>query len=316
MSDKKQIAVIGSGGVGAYYGSQLQRQGHDVHYLFNSDYDHVKTHGLSIISPHGNYSFDQVNAYNSVHDMPKCDIVLLALKTTSNHLLEELLPPVTKGNGFVFALQNGIGIEEQVAQVVGPNRVIGGLCFICSVKRGPGVIEHQDYGWMSIGDFNPDNKPSGITPRIKMVADLFQGTPIPIDLMEDLTQARWQKLIFNIPFNGLSVVLSADTKQMTSHPETRDLAWQLMLEVGIAAKAAVDRTITKEFMQDILDKTTVMQPFYPSMKQDHDAKRPLEVEAIHGQVVRYAQAANAKIPHIQTLYQQLKFIDYTTQSTL
>ncbi|QDU33848.1 2-dehydropantoate 2-reductase [Poriferisphaera corsica] len=309
MRNNLKIGVIGTGGVGGYYGSQLQKQGFDVHYLLNSDFEYVKTHGLKVLSPNGDYSFNNVNAYQSVHEMPKCDILILALKTTSNHLLSELLPPALKDDGFVFALQNGIGIEQQIAQIVGPNRVIGGLCFICSIKKGPGVIEHQDYGWMSVGDYRENNYISGLTDRIKMIAEMFDGTGIPIDLMEDLTLARWQKLIFNIPFNGLSVVLGANTKQLTSHPDIRELAWQLMLEVGITAKSSVNRVISEDFMQDILHKTTVMQPFDPSMKQDHDANRPLEIEAIHGQVVRHAKAAGIQVPKIETLYQQLKFIN-------
>ena len=314
MNNKKQIAVIGCGGVGGYYGSQLQKQGHDVHYLLNSDYEHVKDNGLSILSPNGNYDLDEVYAYNNVNDMPPCDIVLLGLKTTSNHLLEELLPPVTKKDGFVFALQNGIGIEEQVAEVVGADRVIGGLCFICSVKQGPGLIEHQDYGWISVGDYREDGEPAGITPRIQMIADLFEGSDVVIELMKDLTQARWQKLIFNIPFNGLSVVLDANTREMTRDEHIRSLAWELMLEVGIATQAAVNREIPQDFMQSILDKTTAMLAFEPSMKQDHDAGRPLEVETIHGEVVRRANAAGVRVPHIEMLYQQLKYIDHITQT--
>ena len=314
MSEKKVIGVIGTGGVGGYYGSQLQKAGHEVHYLFRSDFEHVCQYGLKVDSPNGNYSFDKVNAYKNVQDMPKCDVILLALKTTSNHLLEKLLPPALKEDGFVFALQNGIGIEDRVAEVVGENRVVGGLCFICSIKKGHGHIEHQDYGYITAGDYRADGEPAGITPRLKEIEEMFADTNVVIELKEDLVQARWSKLIFNIPFNGLSVILDADTQELTTDEYARQLAWSLMLEVGTASKVAVGREITEDFMKDIMEKTTVMRPYLPSMKLDFDAKRPLEVEAIFGEVVRRTLANGGNVDRIRTLYKQLKFLDNRLQS--
>ncbi|WP_432800196.1 2-dehydropantoate 2-reductase [Poriferisphaera sp. WC338] len=313
MNAKLTIAVIGCGGVGGYYGTQLNRAGHEVHYLVRSDAAHVRKHGWYVQSKLGDYALAgrNVHAYESVEDMPQCDVVLLALKTTSNHLLDELLPKVLKQDGFVFVLQNGIGIEEQVAEVVGNDRVAGGLCFVCSVKRGPGHIEHQDYGWMTAGDYRADGEPAGVTERLRLIQEMFNGTDVPIELKEDLTQARWQKLIFNIPFNGLSVVLNADTYAMTHDLDVRELAWELMLEVGEATKAAVGREIPEAFMAEIMEKTTVMRPYFPSMKLDHDAGRMMEVEGIFGETARRAMAGGYRAEKIWTLYRQLKFLDRT-----
>ena len=311
MSQKKSIAVIGCGGVGGYYGTQLGRAGHDVHYLVRGDAAHVCKHGFRVQSKAGDYHLpgDQVAAYEHVSEMPKCDVVLLAIKTTSNHLLGELVPGVLKDDGYVLVLQNGIGTEQQVADVVGPQRVVGGLCFVCSVKRGPGHVEHQDYGLVSVGDFCQGDDAAGITQRIEHVEQMFAGTDVPIELMADLTAARWRKLIFNIPFNGLSVVLNADTYQMTHAPGIRQLAWDLMQEVGEAAQAAVGREIPPAFMEKIMGMTEVMQPYYPSMKLDYDAGRALEVESIFGETVRRAIAGGHTPKRIQTLYEQLRFLD-------
>ncbi len=109
-----------------------------------SDYEYVCKHGLVVESPDGNFTLP-INAYHNVAQRQRCDYVAIALKTTQNHLLPQLLPQVIKDDSVVLVLQNGLGIEEQVAQIVGHKRVIGGLCFICSNKLEPGHIRHLNY---------------------------------------------------------------------------------------------------------------------------------------------------------------------------
>ncbi|HKL21244.1 MAG TPA: 2-dehydropantoate 2-reductase N-terminal domain-containing protein, partial [Tichowtungia sp.] len=138
MNEWKNIAVIGTGGIGGYYGGLLQRAGNEVHFLLHSDVEHVREHGLRIDSKNGDFTLPQVNAYHDAADMPKCDLVIVALKTTANHLLKDALPRVAKKDGTVLILQNGLGPDDDVAAIVGPERVVGGLCFICSSKPGPG----------------------------------------------------------------------------------------------------------------------------------------------------------------------------------
>jgi len=113
-----RFAVIGSGAVGGYYGALLAKAGFDVHFLFNSDYDHVKAHGLEVTSPNGDFSLPEVNAYQSTEDIPEVDVVILALKTTHNHLLNELLTPLLKYNPDILVLQNGLGVDSDVAKIL------------------------------------------------------------------------------------------------------------------------------------------------------------------------------------------------------
>lgn len=160
-----------------------------------SDYEYVCKHGLVVESPDGDFTLPQVNAYENVAQMPRCDVVAIALKTTQNHLLPQLLPQVLKDDGVVLVLQNGLGIEEQVAHIVGSHRVIGGLCFICSNKVEPGHIRHLNYKEIILGEYAPNYHPGGITQRMRQYAHDFESADIPIQLAEDLLQARWQKLV-------------------------------------------------------------------------------------------------------------------------
>ncbi len=304
----RRYAILGTGALGGYYGACLQRAGLDVHFLLHSDYKHVSEYGLVIESPDGDFTLPQVHAYGDVSEMPHCDVVAVALKTTQNHLLPQLLPAVVKNDGVVLLLQNGLGIEEEVARIVGSERVMGGLCFLCSNKVGPGHIRHLDYKEIKLGEYASDYLPCGITKRMQQIADDFEGAGIPIKLAEDLLLARWQKLVWNIPYNGLSVVLDAMTDELMADVHARSLVEQLMREVVTGARSCA-RYIPDTFIENMLDHTEKMKPYRTSMKIDYDNRRPLEVEAIFGNPLRVAQAAGANLPQITTLYQQLKFLD-------
>ena len=89
-TSNRTYAILGTGALGGYYGACLQRAGLDVHFLLRSDYEHVKEHGLIVESPDGDFTLPHVNAYQDVAKMPACDVVVVALKTTQNHLLPEI----------------------------------------------------------------------------------------------------------------------------------------------------------------------------------------------------------------------------------
>jgi 2-dehydropantoate 2-reductase len=312
----RTYAVLGTGALGGFYGARLQQAGCEVHFLLRSDYEQVQQHGLIVESIDGDFNLPQVNTYRDVHKMPTCDVVVVALKTTQNYLLPELLPPIVKPTSVVLVLQNGWGIETQVAEIVGSDRVMGGLCFLCSNKVGPGHIHHLDYGQITLADYAADYAPCGITDRMKQITSDFEQAGIAIELAEDLLIARWKKLMWNIPFNGLSVVLNATTDAMMANPQTRRLAKSLMQEVQAGCAACTqwlepgsDRAIPSDFIDTMLDYTTKMKPYRTSMKIDYDEGRSMEIEAIVGHPLRMAEQAGVELPKITMLYQQLKFLD-------
>jgi 2-dehydropantoate 2-reductase len=297
-------AIIGTGALGGFYGTRLQHAGCDVHFLLHSDYKHVRQHGLICESKDGDFTLPKVNAYRDAHDMPRCDVVCVCLKTTQNHLLPAILPALVTDTGVVLVMQNGLGIEEEVAGIVGAERVMGCLCFLCSNKVGPGHIQHLDYGYVMLGEFAR----RGFSERMRAIGDDFRGAGISVQLAEDLPAARWQKLVWNIPYNGLSVILNADTTELMSNPHTRQLVEQIMGEV-VADGRACGAAVPEEIVGKMLANTEKMKPYRTSMKIDFDEHRPMEVEAIFGNPLRAAQAAGAKSPLLETLYRQLKFLE-------
>ena len=304
----RSYAIIGTGALGGFYGARLQHAGCDVHFLLHTDYDHVHQHGLICESKDGDFTLPRVNAYRNTGDMPPCDFVCVCLKTTQNHLLPQLLAPFVKGDAAVVVMQNGLGVEDDVAEIVGPQRVVGGLCFLCSNKIGPGLIRHLDYGDVRIGEYSSGGTPVGITDRMRAVAADFHRAGISTELSPDLLLARWEKLVWNIPYNGLSVVLDSTTDHLMADPHTRSLVQEIMSEV-VADAAACGRQIAPEFVQEMLDRTDRMKPYRTSMKIDYDEHRPMEVEAIFGNPLRAAQRAGARSPLMGMLYRQLMFLD-------
>ena len=304
----RSYAILGTGAIGGFYGGRLQKAGFDVHFLLNSDYSHVKEHGLAIESVDGDFTLENVNAYNNVQEMPPCDVVVVALKTTQNYLLPQLLPPLLKENSIVVLLQNGLGAEEDVGKFIKNLPIIGGLCFVCSNKIKPGHIRHLDYGVVTFAEYSENGKPAGITENIRLIAGDFEKTEIPIILNEDLILTRWKKLVWNVPYNGLSVVLDAQTNELMANEYTRRLAEELMREV-VAGAAACDRIIPEVVIEKMLDNTDKMEPYLTSMKLDYDRRNALEIEAIFGNPLRTAQSGGVNLPRMSMLYQQLKFLD-------
>ncbi len=309
----RSYAIIGTGAVGGFYGARLQKAGLEVHFLLHRDYEIVKKQGLRIDSPEGNFTLPQVYAYNHVDQMPACDVVIVALKTTHNHLLPELLPSIVKPDGVVLLLQNGLNIEPKIAEIVGQNRVLGGLCFICSNKVGQGHIQHIDYSAVQLGEYQDQYQPGGISDRMREIASDFQQAQIPVELSEDLMLSRWKKLVWNIPYNGLSVILDARTDEIMANPETRLLAEELMREV-VAIASSYNRHLPENHIKIMLDHTDKMKPYLTSMKLDYNAHRPLELEAIIGNPLQAAITKGVNVPKISMLYQQLKFLDARNQT--
>ncbi len=296
-------AIIGTGAVGGLYGARLQHAGHDVHFLVHSDYEHVRAHGLRVTSPWGHLTLPRVQAYARSRDMPACDVICVCLKTTQNHLLPALLAPLVRAGTVILLMQNGLGAEEEVAARFPQARVAGALCFLCCNKTGPGVIHHVDYGHMLLGMHG-----AGPDAALRRIAAEFTAAGIPNELKASLADARWRKLFWNIPFNGLSVVLQAETDAIMADASSRGLAQALLQEV-LAGARACGCGIEDAFVRHIMDFTDKMKPYRTSMALDYAAGRALEIEYIYDRPLAAARQAGLAMLRVATLADELHFLD-------
>ncbi|WP_293141187.1 2-dehydropantoate 2-reductase [Okeania sp. SIO3I5] len=208
----------------------------------------------------------------------------------------------------ISLIQNGLSAEPEIAKIVGDDRVIGGVCNLASNKVIFGYIHHIDYGLIRIGRYARNYQFAEITNKMREIYQDFESAGVPVNLTEYLLLERWKKLVWNIPYNSLSVILDARTDEIMGDANTRNLVTEIMQEVLEGAKSCQCQ-IPDSYIQKMLDHTNKLRPYLTSMKIDYERRRPLEIEGIIGNPLRIASEAGVKLPKIGMLYQQLKFLD-------
>ena len=303
-----KYAIIGTGAIGGFYGARLDKAGFEVHFLLHTDYQYVVDHGLTIDSCDGNFTLPSPKVYDSTSKMPQCDVVIVALKTTQNHLLPSLLPPLLKPDTIILLIQNGIGVEADVQQLFPSQPIAAGMAFICSAKAGPGHINHQFYGNINIGNYSCHN-PQRYN---QMLAD-FRAAGIGAADVEYL-EARWKKAVWNMPFNGMTVALNTTTNRLLSCESTHRLIYDQMLEVIGAAQALGVKNLDTRFADKMIANTIKMPPYSPSMKLDFDFHRPMEINYLYTRPIAEARAAGFAMPKLEMLEAELKFITLSSST--
>lgn len=297
-----RYAVIGTGAIGGYYGARLDKAGFEVHFLLHSDYRFVVDNGLTVDSCDGSFHLPSPKVYDNTASMPECDVVIVALKTTNNHLLPSLLPPLLKPDTIVLLIQNGIGVEADVEKMFPGQPLAAGLAFICSAKAGPGHVNHQFYGNINIGNYSCTD-----LQRFQQLVDDFRAAGIGAASVGYL-EARWKKAVWNMPFNGMTVALNTTTNRLLSCDATRRLIYDQMLEVIGAANALGVNNIDPSFADKMIANTVKMPPYSPSMKLDYDFRRPMEIEYLYSRPIAEAKAAGFAMPKLEMLEAELKFL--------
>ncbi|SEA38532.1 ketopantoate reductase [Desulfuromusa kysingii] len=294
-----RIGIIGSGALGLYYGAMLQRSGQDLHFLLRRDYQAIQENGLHVFSCHGDFYLPQVASYLTPQEIGPVDLVIVGLKTISNHHLIELVRPLLGDNTAILTLQNGLGNEELLATAFGPERVLGGVAFLCSNRGEPGTVHHLGEGKILLGEFR-----GGSSQRSHNLAEMFQTAGVPCTAVSDLRRARWEKLVWNIPFNGLSALLEKDVTEILNHPPSKELVKKLMLEViaGANAQKLETQIDALKFSQQLISFSEKMDHYRPSMMIDRIEGRALELEAIYAIPLQQAKTANVSMPLIEMLF--------------
>jgi 2-dehydropantoate 2-reductase len=304
-----RIGIIGSGAIGGFYGLMLARAGFEVNFLLRSEYEAVAAHGLLVESRiYGDLRLRKVNAYRSVDDMPPSDWLLVGTKSTTNAAIAPLIVQAAAPGARILNMQNGLGVEDQLRPLLPSSlHLIGGLCYICALRKCPGVIEHLSLGDVHLGYHSgPAQGPDAQHAILEAGAALFRAASINTQVVPDLTEARWHKLIFNIPFNGLSALLNSGTSTLSADPDSRELILDMMGEVVAGANQcgyALSAALPNQAM------SLTLPDYLPSMYLDYAQGRPMELDAIYEAPLAAARAAGCAMPKVEALYQSLRFLD-------
>lgn len=310
-----KIGVVGCGAVGSYYGAKLGHSGQEVHFLLRSDYDAVRRKGVLVRSAEGDIRHHPKCA-QTPEEIGVCDLVVVAIKTTANDQLVRLLTPLVGPTTAVLTLQNGLGNEEALAGLFGAETILGGLCFVCVNRIEPGLIQHIAYSKIVMGEYRrwPE-------PRTHDIASIIRHAGVPCKVTESLETAHWEKLVWNVPFNGLGVAAAAGYDSvisgalptnaklqgcMTSDQLLDKGHWEQLVREVIAAAVALKLKVPASSEEKQVERTRDMGAYKASTILDFEKGLPLELDSLFLEPLRQAQAAGVAMPRLTAMCEVLK----------
>lgn len=296
-----KVLVVGSGGIGGLYGALLHKAGWHVELVARSDYQIIHAQGLKVDSILGDLSFKPQQVHTSVEYAGPVDWVLLAVKMLPELDLAKLIAPAIGKKTRIALIANGLDIEQPLASAFPDNPLVSCVAFVGSSREEPGKIKHSAFGGLIMGDYHGRHESD-----VQQLATAFNEAGVKASVSDNIALERWKKSIWNASFNPLSVLTNgADTGKMLGTPEAESLVRALMAEV-IATGRAAGFELADELVEKNLANTRAMPPYLTSMALDYLHGTPIELEALVGTVVSYAQQLQVAIPHLNTVYQALK----------
>ena len=302
MSNKPSILIVGAGAIGSFYGAILKKAGCPVSTVLRSEYDVVKADGIRISSPLGDLSYRPDHVYRD-GDTPEQtpDYLILCVKVLPGVDRAALVKPWMGSNTRLVLIENGLDIERELADAYPDNPIISCLAFIAASRTEPGVVEHKAYGKLVMGRY-----PEGSDDNCRQLSQLFIDGGINIDLTEQVVGERWRKCLWNTPFNPLSVIANgADTATILDTEGGEELIRAMIREVMDVA-AAEGYPMDEKVIEQNIEGTRKMPPYKNSMALDYLHGRPIEREAVLGNVVAIAQRHGIPVPHLNTVLVTLK----------
>ena len=298
----KQVLVFGSGAIGSLFGWKLQEAGLDVSIVARSDYKETLKNGISIDSIWGNVTFRPKNVFNvtdTINFSP--DYIIVATKALPKLEIEKQIKPYLSAHTSIVLLQNGIQIEEKFKATYPNHSIISGLAFVCVTKTNSAYVKHIDYGRLVLGNY-----PKGIYADTKFLVESFKLVNVPCNASDQIQVDRWKKLIWNAPFNPISVVSGGlSTLEILETPNLYNQTKAIMKEVQLLAKSC-GVNIEDAVIEKNIEDTKKMVPYKTSMLIDFEHNRPLEIDAILGNAIEIGKKNQVPTPNISDLYKNLK----------
>lgn len=297
-----KIGVFGAGATGGFFGGMLARGGHEVHLIARGAHlVALREHGLQVRSAAASDFALRLPATDDPAEVGPCDLVLFAVKERDLEAAAEAVAPMVGPETAVIPLLNGLDAPDLLRRHYG-SRVLGGSCAIEAYVAAPGVIANPSpFATLTFGELD-----GGITPRAEAVRDALLKAGIQVSLTADVVQALWQKLMVLAPLSGFTTVLQEPIGPIRDQPEALGLIDRMVREIWSVGRAEGAR-LTEEHVERACQAIRGVAPaMKSSMQRDREQGRPLEVELIHGAVLRRARARGIPVPVTETIYGLLK----------
>ena len=296
------IVVYGTGAVGGYFGSRLVEAGENVTFIARGkQLETIKSKGLKLFSPLGNYHVNPVKATANFSEVSEVDLILIAVKTWQLIEVAEAIKPNLKPGTHVISLLNGVENHIVLEKILGKTPVLGGLCKVVCRTEGYGSIRHDSYTpEIVFGELNHE-----ISERSLKIQKIFNGAGIQNKLSTDIHKDMWTKFLYISTISALGALTRATIGEMLEYSEVRNIMKQIAVEIETIARAkGID------LAPDILKKQFIiieLQPYNTtsSLQRDIMNRKPSELEAQNGVVIRMGKSIGIPTPYNSFVYHSL-----------
>ncbi len=293
-----KTAIIGTGGVGGYFGGKMAHAGLDVTFLARGRHaEAMRKNGLQVKSILGDFHVKQVNVAETISEIGKADLILVAVKAWQVKEIREELKEIIDSESIVVPLQNGILAFDELAEVINRERIVSGLCRIISKIEAPGVINH--FGVSPVIIFGERDKSDSA--RLHQVKSLFDEAGFSSEISMDMDAELWKKYIA-ICVSALLAVTHTTYGEMREIPETRQMMTDLLNEVYL-----LSQKMKINIAPDFVDKTISFIDSFPynttsSLTRDVWENKPSEIEYQNGTVVKLGEKYGIPTPVNRFIY--------------
>jgi len=301
-----KIAIMGTGGVGGYYGGLLAKQGHEVTFIARGAHlQAIQKNGLQIKSIHGDFSVSPATAVSDPMEVGMVDFALVCVKTFDTESVAQTMIPLVGAQTTVLSLQNGIDAAERIGKVIGEDHVIGGATWISSALEAPGVIKQMSqFRRIVIGELS-----GRISPRVEALVGAFRPTGITIEASDTIRKILWTKFVFISSASSLGSLTRLPMGEYRAIPETRAMIFSLMKEVEAVARSqriALDADVVQKSLEFMDNAAPHIKA---SMQLDVETGHMSEIEAIIGVIGRKGREQGVPTPTADFIYAALLPID-------
>lgn len=301
-----KILIMGTGGVGGYYGGLLAQQGNDVTFVARGAHLYAIQHeGLKVKSIHGDFTVSPASAIEDPEEVGTVDLILFSVKTYNTDEAAEAIRPVVGLQTAVMSLQNGIDAAERIGAVVGGEHVIGGATWLSSAVEAPGVIKQiSQFRRIVFGELD-----GGKSTRIQSIYEVLENAGVSAEISENIQKVLWTKFVFIAAASGIGSLTRLPMGDFRSVPETRELLSSIMQEVKSVAHAQ-GIILDPDVVQKSLEFTDNAAPHIkPSMQLDVESGHRTELESMIGVIGRKGRKLGVPTPASDFVYASLMPIE-------
>jgi 2-dehydropantoate 2-reductase len=294
-----KIAIVGTGAMGSVYAALLSKAGHEVWAvdIWPEHIDAIATSGLSVSGASGSFVVDNLHVGRSPRDAGPCDVWMIATKAWAVDQVAAEIAPLLAPDSIVMAFQNGLGAGERVARHIRAEQILIGIAegFGSSIPE-PGHVHHEGMRLIRIGEMH-----GGLTDRVLRIEGAWRDAGFNVKAFADVTLMIWEKFLCNVTLSAPCAVFDVTVGELMADTE----AWKIALAcTSEAYELGVAKGVSFSFddpLQYVTEFASTIPNASPSMRLDHLARRPSEVDVINGAVVTHSREIGLAAPYNETL---------------